>query len=77
MASLYKHIEAVQTHPLLGSCDFKLASTRSSISSRASIANEVGFDSLSVRLVKVSYKLYISECVGVYTLLFRQLSLCY
>ena len=65
LAQLHKHIEAVETHPMLmgKSIDFKLAETntngrgdsgRSSGSSRTTdVIKETGFDSLCVRLCKV------------------------
>lgn len=51
MASLHEHMIAVDSHPLLRNCDFKVAAT-SPISSDSTITKEVGFDCLSVRVVK-------------------------
>eukprot|EP01018_Ginkgo_biloba_P025676 Gb_11083 [translate_table: standard] len=50
MASLEKHIAAVDLDPLFKGCDFKLAPCQHTIDQR--IAKECGFTSLSVRVVK-------------------------
>eukprot|EP00250_Pteridium_aquilinum_P005490 c15574_g1_i1 orf=75-2147(+) len=67
ITSLHKHIYAVKSHPWLGGCDFKLASAHTTTICKSGIAPEVGFSSLSVRIVKelVTLGVHPSKCPSI------------
>lgn len=52
--ALEEHIKQVSSHPSLGSCDFKVAHCSEPLLANPVLVLECGFDSLSVRAVKVS-----------------------
>ncbi|MCO5569358.1 hypothetical protein L7F22_023070 [Adiantum nelumboides] len=67
LTALRKHVNAVKLHRWLGECDFKLASAHTTAISRSTIAPEVGFSSLAVRVVKelVTLGVHPSKCPSI------------